>query len=264
MQFGPDISPLAAHAVPFTLVLFRLAGLFVMMPVLAGVTFPARYKALFALMLAAAAYPMLAPRLPAPAATDLFGLIPLVFGEALIGLCMGALAALPLASLELAGVISGQSMGLGLARVYNPEADADSDVIGQFLTMIATGVFLTLGGLEQMFAGVLRTFERVPAGAVGLRDTPLDLFLGVLASGTEMALRVALPVAAMTMLMVIVLGVIGKTMPQMNIMSVGFTIKILAGLAALAMGVYAIREAVGEEVSDVLGEVVAWVESLGA
>lgn len=263
METPAALAPLLSHVIPFTLVLFRLAGVFLMAPILTSTMIPMKFRALLATTLAAAAYPLVAPALQAPAEIDVFGLLPLIACEALIGLCVGVLASIPLLSLELSGVMMGQSIGFGLARVYNPESDIDADLLGQLLLMVATGAFVAMGGLESLFGGVVRSFERVPIGSVGAGQTPLDLFLGVLGSGCDLGLRVAMPVVGCTLLLVIVLGVVGKTMPQINIMSVGFGIKIFAGLCVLAIAMVAIREAVGEATDDAIDRALAWVHSLG-
>lgn len=261
----PSLMPLLlAHVIPFTLVLFRLAGLFLLAPLLTSTMIPMKFRALLACTFAAAAYPILAPDLIAPASADMFSLVPLIAGEALIGLCVGAIASMPLLSLELAGVVMGQSMGFGLARVYNPESDVETDLLGQLLLMVATGVFVASGGLETLFTGLVRSFDRLPIGGMSASSAPLDLFIDVLTSGCDLALRVAMPVVGGTMLLVIVLGVIGKTMPQVNIMSVGFTIKVLAGLAALALAMSAIRETVGDAIDQAIDQALLWLSGLGS
>src|SRR5262245_24442055 len=262
MDAPADIRPMLAHVVPYVLVMFRMAGVFLMAPVLTSVMIPMRAKALLTMMLTAAAYPLLADSLRTPAGLDLFGLVPLVVSEALIGLAIGAIAAIPLLSLETAGVIMGQSMGFSLARVYSPESSTDTDLLGQLLFYIGAGVFVALGGLDQLLAGVLDTFRRVPLGGFGAEQMPMDLFVGVLTSGTELALRVALPVSGITLLLIIVLGVITKTMPQINIMSVGFTIKIVAGLLMLALALWTIGGATGAEVQRALADALRWARSL--
>jgi flagellar biosynthesis protein FliR len=60
----------------------------------------------------------------------------------------------------------------------------------------------------------------------------------------------------------VVLGVVGKTMPQLNVLSVGFAIKIIAGLLMLTFALYAIRDVVGDEVTRVLSDIQRWVASL--
>jgi flagellar biosynthesis protein FliR len=200
--------------------------------------------------------------LEAPPPADLFGLIPMVLGETLVGLAIGVIAAVPLFSLEMAGVVMGHSIGFGLARVYNPEADFDTDILGQLLYYIGAGVFVALGGLEVLLRAVLASFGNVPLGGLGAGAAPLELLTGTIASGMELAVRVAAPVTGIVLLLVIVFGVVGKTMPQVNIMSVGFAIKIMAGLTMLAMAIYAVRNAVGDEVLDVLRSVNTWVRGL--
>jgi flagellar biosynthetic protein FliR len=262
MQNAPqELRPLLDHAVPFTLVLFRIAGVFIMAPLLTSIMIPQRYKALLSVGIAAAVYPVLADRVAVQPVTDLFGLLPLIVTESLIGLTIGALAAIPLLSLEMSGVLMGQNMGFGLARVYNPEADFDADILGQLLFYIGAGIFVAIGGLELMVGGVLQSFSTVPVGGFAASDVPLDLFVGVISSGFDLAMRVAAPVTGIVFLLIIVFGVIGKTMPQINIMSVGFTVKIVAGLTMLTMAIFTVADAVGIEIEETMGAIERWVDS---
>lgn len=263
MTADADIRPLLDHAVPFALVAGRIAGLFVLTPMLTSVVIPARHKAILATMLAAAAYPIAMVHVKAPAVADVWSLLPMLAGEGLIGITMGLLASIPLVSMEMAGVVAGQTMGFGLARVYNPEIDADADVLGQILMFIATGLYASVGGLERLFTGVLGSFERVPLGAAGLNTAPLDLALGVLQSGVELALRVSMPVVGICLLIVVVLGVIGKAMPAFNVMSIGFTIKLIAGVLVLALSLSAVGDALHDDVESALRTALNWAQSLG-
>ena len=240
----------------------RLAGLFLAAPMISSAMIPLRQRALLVMMLAAATYPMLRGQLLLPQIETVADLLPIVVCELLLGLCMGLLAAMPILAMDAAGVISGQSMGFGLARVYNPEADIDTDVLGQLLVYIATGIFAVVGGVERLGSVLLTSFERVPIGAPVMAARPVETLLGSLSSGFELALRVSLPVIGTAALMMIVLGVMTKTLPQLNIMTVGFTIKILAGLAVLVFAAEAIAEAVGVDISAALNTASAWVQSL--
>jgi flagellar biosynthetic protein FliR len=262
MNTNTEIQPLLDHVIPWMLVMFRLAGVFFMAPLLTSVNIPRQYKALLVIMLSAAVYPMVRANLAGPVRVDLWGLIPLIVGESLIGLAMGAIAAIPLLSLEMSGVLMGQSMGLGLARVYNPEADFDADVLGQFLYYIGAGIFVAMGGLERLLGGIIESFTRVPLGGFATDKAPLDLLTGTLASGFELAVRVAAPVTGIVLLLVIVIGVMGKTMPQINVMSVGFAVKIVAGLAMLTLALYTVGHVVGDEIAATLQGVLHWVRGL--
>ncbi len=254
---------LLQHAIPFALVIFRLAGLFLFAPLLSSAMIPAKVRALLTVMIAAAMYPMLPAFAPARLDVSVYELLPMIVGEALVGAVVGIIATIPLASLELAGVMAGQQVGFGLARVYNPELETDADLFGQILFYLGAGAFIAMNGIETMFRAVASTFARVPVGGIGSGDVPLKMFLGVLTSGFELGLRVAAPVSGIVLLLVIAFAAIGKTMPQLNIMSVGFTVKILAALAITAAAAHSISAAAGDEVSAALDKVVGWADSLG-
>ncbi|MCG3124340.1 MAG: hypothetical protein GIKADHBN_02803 [Phycisphaerales bacterium] len=249
------IDHLLPHILAFALVVARLSGLFIFGPLVSSIVIPMRLKAILILAMSAAIYPV-APA--APESIDLSILAPAMVIEVGIGLVIGILAAIPLLALEMSGVLIGQQMGFGLAKVFNPEVDFDTDLIGQLLFYIAAGAFLALGGIETMFGCVVETFHRVPLGGFDAARTPLEPLVGLVASGFELAWRVAAPVTATILLMVVALGVIGKTMPQINIMTVGFTMKILAGLAMLAASVYAAQGAVWDYVAVSLRSVMHW------
>lgn len=255
---------LAHHAVPYSLVLSRMAGLFIAAPMLGGSAIPARVKALLAMMTGAAVYPAVASHLSVPVALDLVGVAPLYLSELAMGFVMGLLASIPMMAMEMAGSLIGQQMGFGLAKVYNPEVDFDSDILGRLLFYIAFGAFLVLGGLETMFSILARSFETVPVGALVASRTPLNELLAVLNSGIELAMRVSAPALGIVLLLLLAFGVVGKTMPQVNVMSEGFAIKIVGGLAVLGGSLYAIDIAAGDEVSRVLDLVAGWVNGLGA
>ncbi len=260
-------SAILDHSGPFLLCYFRMLGLFMAAPLLSSLIIPARLKALLAMMLTAAVYPMLSvslsPTLFPKGDLEIITLLPMVVVESIIGFSIGLLATVPLTALEMAGTMMGQQMGLGLARVYNPEADYDIDVLGQLLFYIGSGLFFALGGLEVMLRSLLDTFSLVPVGGMRSGETPLDLLVSLISSSFELAMRVSAPVAGIILLLVLVFAAIGKTMPQINIMSVGFAIKILAGVTILAASLYAVQAAVGDSIVEALMQVRNWAAGLG-
>jgi flagellar biosynthetic protein FliR len=270
-ELAANLAGLLGHVVPWVLVCFRVLGLFVLTPVLASTLLPGRFKALLGFMLGAAAYPMLVVH-PATSGmasglagvNDVFGMVVLVLSEVAVGFCIGALAATPLLMLELGGLVMGNSMGFGLARVYSPEADVDTDLLGQLLFTVATGIFILAGGLEQLFRAVLASFAHLPLGAFHAGLTPLEALVGVLSSGTELGLRVAAPVVCIVLMLTIMFGVLGKTMPQLNVMSVGFTVKMLGGLCMLVFGLASMRGPIEEHLSHAFDSVHMFVQGLHA
>lgn len=251
-----------SNLVPFMLVAFRLAGLFIAAPLLSSTLIPFRLKPFIVLALACAVYPLTPAWVP-PASMSIVSLVPMIVGEALIGFVIGLLASLPLIAAETCGVIVGQQMGFGLAKVYNPEYDAETDVLGQGLFFVVFGAFLAMGGLESIFRSLVATFERIGPGGIGISQAPLETLVAVAASGLELAMRMSLPVVAAILLLVVVFAVIAKTMPAINIMSVGFTVKVLAGIAVLAIAIPTIARVAGDETGEVLRIIDNWAHSLG-
>ena len=257
----PSFEPLLNHLIPFSLVAARLAGLFVFTPLLANQSLPKRFRALLAVMFAAAVYPGLPAASQVSPEISLPGLVPLLMSETLIGLTMGFIAALPIYSLDMAGVLMGHQMGMGLGRVYNPDLGADTDSLGQVLMYVGLATFVAMGGLDAMFLAVVHTFGKVPIGALAAASAsaaPLDSIIGILTSGTELALRISAPVMCIIFLLMIALGLLGKTMPQINVMSVGFTFKLFFGLAMLAASMAVIQQVSSDEIERVLDLILHW------
>ncbi len=260
----PGIELISQHLVPFMLVALRLTGLFAFTPVLSNQGIPRRFRVLLGVMLAVAVYPLLPTRAQIAPDVDIWGLLPLAAGEFLLGLTMGLIAALPVLLLDLAGFFMGHQMGMSLSRVFNPESNSDTDSLGQIVMLLGIAAFVSMGGIEALFSSLLDTFGRVPPGGITLAETPMALILATLDSGIQLAIRVAAPVTGIIFLLMIALGLISKTLPQLNVMSIGFTIKIIAGLAMLMFAAGSIQQVAGDQIEQTLRDVASWTGSLGS
>lgn len=258
----PSPEPIFDHLLPFAFVLLRMTGLLVFSPLISGRMAPRRFKILLAVMFAVAIYPTVPPGVGFAAGADVFTLLPLVVSELLIGASIGLVASLPLYAADMAGTISGHQMGLGIARVFNPEIEAESEAMAHLFFYAAVVGFIAIGGLDILFLALARTFSHVPIGGFALEHAPLDLLLGTLVSGMELALRVAAPVVATIFMVLIGMSVVAKTMPQINILSVGFAMKILLALVILIWTVANIHAVQTDETEDVLIRVLNWASPL--
>lgn len=255
---------LLPHVAPALLVAVRIGGLMIYGPVFGSSVVPVRVKVLLTFVIAVAVYPVLAATvLPAAGAVELalWSLAPLVAAELLVGLTIGFLASLPLMAVQTGGLVMGQQMGLGFASFYNPAIDDEADVVGQMLFLMALAGFLVIGGHEAMLVAVLRSFEHVPAGVFVADTDLLGLVAGLLGSAFELALRIAAPLLALIFLESAAMGLVAKTVPQLNILSLGFPVRILAGMLIIMLALNVIDEVVMEEVEMVLDVILEWVES---
>ncbi len=239
------IQQLLPHLPVWVLVLFRLTGLFVLAPVLGSVAIPARIRILWAVALSLCVYPVLLGR-PGAAAlvTPLVGhefslwTLPVAVAmELLIGLLIGYGANLAMMALQVAGHVADQQVGLGLASIFNPELNDQTGVIGEFYFIMGMMIFIILGGDRMMVATLLHSFDSVPLGGYRPDGQMLDLMLGLLTSMMELAIRIAAPLLCLIFLETVAMGFIARTVPQMNILSFGFPLRILIGVGVLVASI---------------------------
>ncbi|MBL0922472.1 MAG: flagellar biosynthetic protein FliR [Phycisphaerales bacterium] len=251
------------HVPVFALVLARIGGMFIFAPALGSPAIPVQVKAMLVIAMSLAVYPTIDLHAEVPMTLDLASLAPAMAVESLIGLSIGMIASLPLVSVQMGGLLMGQQMGLGLGSIYNPAIDSEADVAGQVLFYLALGIFLMSGGLEAMHRAMVATFAAVPIGGFGADDVPLDLVAGMLASGFELAVRIAAPVLCIIFVETVATGLIMKTAPQINILSFGFPIRILLGLAALYASLAAVHEVISEDVEGSIRAMLEWAVAPG-
>jgi flagellar biosynthetic protein FliR len=255
------------HMPAALLVIFRIGGLMIYGPVFGSSVIPARVRVFLAFIVGVAVYWIVSDGGRAAHALQLhlWLLPPLIAMELLIGLIVGYLASLPLIGLQTGGLIMGQQMGLGFAQLYNPAMDDEADILGQMLFFMALAGFLMLGGHEWMLLAVLHSFEHVPLGMGALAVGPdlIGLVTGVLLSSLELALRVAAPVLAMVFLETVAMGFLAKTVPQLNILSLGFPLRILVGIGTVAAGLVVINDVAIDLMNSTFDGFMAWIADQG-
>lgn len=246
------------------LVIVRLSGLTIYGPLFGSSVIPARIKIFLSILMGLSVYPLLTVSTEqVPMSLQLFQLGPLLAMELMIGLVIGYLASVPLIAVQTSGLIMGQQMGLGFARFFNPAIDDEADIIGQILFYLALAGFLMIGGHEAMVLAVMHSFDYVPLGGFSPDVSLIGLVSGMLTSAFELALRVAAPLLAIITLESIAMGFIAKTVPQINILSLGFPLRIIFGLMIITLGLVILNEVIMDAINEILDLIFKWVESFG-
>lgn len=259
-----DLHAILPHVAPALLVIFRIGGLTMYGPVLGSSVIPVRLRVFLSFIVGIAAYPLLAAQhfVNVDVKLELWSLAPLVAMELLIGLVIGFISSLPLLAMQTGGLLMGQQMGLGFAQLYNPTIDDEADIVGQMLFFMALAGFVIAGGHESMLMAVLHSFEHIPLGRFAMDLNTLDLVSGVLLSSLELALRVAAPLLALVFLETVAMGFLAKTVPQLNILSLGFPIRILVGIAIVTLGLVVINDVATDSISETLQMLFQWIENV--
>ncbi len=165
---------------------------------------------------------------------------PLAFAllmEVLVGVVLAFGVVLVFATVQFAGQIIGIQIGFSLANVIDPQSNVQISVVSQFYNLVAALIFLAIGGPAIVLRSIADSFSVLRPG--GFVPAPEGLFEAVSAFGElfALALRISLPVVVTLLLVSASLGVLGRTVPQMNLLVLGFPIKILVGSFVLAASV---------------------------
>jgi flagellar biosynthetic protein FliR len=218
------------HLPAFALVVSRLAGLIMFQPMIGGMSVPMQVRALLVVGLAAVVTPMVP--LPTDAAPDVVTLTLGLVSEFGLGVVMGLVVRMCFVGLQMGAQLIAQESGVAFAQIADPSSGIESDMLGVFYTQLAGVVFLIIGGHRVLISGALDSFTSVPLLSGGLEPGPvIELVFAALGSGCELALKVAAPVLVTLLLVNVGLGFIARTLPQLNVVTVGFSIKgILAFL----------------------------------
>lgn len=256
-----DLTPILPYVPVWLMILVRLTGIFVLAPVLGSSTLPRTVKVFLALGLSFAIWPMLwidsqasGYLAEAVRGLDLWSLGLLVALELLIGYVIGYAASLPLTGMQLGGHIIDQQMGLAAAQLFNPEFDDQTGVTGQLLFMFALALFVAAGGLNVMLHTLAQTFRHVPLGGFASFDQIVDMVVGMITIMFELGLRISAPILCLMFLVSVGMGFLMRTVPQFNILSVGFAIRILSSMVIMMMLIGAVAGAYGNIAGEIFGE----------
>lgn len=213
----------------------RILTFLMTMPVLGMRSIPAPMKIGLALWLAWAVTPLLAempavPFQPAPVAIALAG-------EFLVGLLLSFTVVLVFATVQMAGQIVGVQMAFSIVNVVDPQTQAQVSALSQIYFLMAVLIFVAMDGPLMVVHGITASFQALPPGTIGPAFAGgMAYLVGQVGVLFVAALRIGAPPVVALLLVSMVMGILGRTVPQLNILVVGFPLKILVGLLILALG----------------------------
>lgn len=244
----------------FLLVAGRIGGIVMFLPAVGGMAVPPQVRALATIGLAAVAAPLASP--PAAPPEGLGGLALGLGGEVLMGVLIGLVVRACFLGLEMGGLLIAQESGLAYGAIADPSSGQDQSILSVLYAQLGLVLFIAVGGHRTVLGATLDSFGSVPLlAAQTIVSGGGDVLIDALATGGVVAVRVAAPVVITLFLMNLAMGFVSRTVPQLNITTLGFSLK---GLLAFAM-IAASLPAAGEAFADGLDEVLGWVgEMLGA
>jgi len=237
----------------YALVLFRLTGLMLTAPLFGSELIPVRIRAAFVLVVAAMIFPLVAPQ--APAGLSLGQVAIGGLGELLVGASIGLALTILFMGAELAGLMVGRQAGLALADVFDPSSGEQTTVVGQIYTIVLVLVFLVAGGHRAAMAALLDSYKVTPLLSASFSDSIVLLMVEMLASASILGIRLAVPVLAALFLTGLAMAFLSRTMPQLNILSVGFVLRAMIALAVAALALPSCEDLLLDAIDDTLGAI---------
>ncbi len=239
----PGFEGVEAQLWLWMIAMIRPGAAFVAAPVFGAQSVPVQLRLVVALAIGIPALDQVPFVLPEHGIASVAG-IALVMGEVLAGLAIGFAVQIGFAAAMLAGEVIGNAMGLGFAGMVDPNSGASSPAIGQFLSILATFLFLAIGGHLMLATIVIESYRAIPPGAAWLGAKSLQ---GIVLFGGDLfaaGLAIALPVGFSLILVQIVMGMLSRSAPAMNLFSVGLPATLLAGLVLMAIAAPSMGEGI--------------------
>ncbi len=193
------------------------------------------------------------PPVAAPAVLfSLQGLL-IVAGEIAVGLTLGFVLQLIFAAPTIAAEVIGGAMGMSMAMASDPGTGGQTTAFGQFFIVVLTLIFLAVGGHLQWIALLIESYRVFPPGETWFGADGFAQVSGFAGAMFEAAVRIALPITLILLLVQMLTGVLSRSAPSLNLFALGLPAGVLAGLGALIIAAPLMYEQLEDLVSIGLG-----------
>lgn len=223
------------HAATFLLLLTRMSGLFLIAPFWGSQNIPMYFRAGTAFVITLVLFPVVDGKLTAAVPGTIFGYALAVLAEMFIGWLIGFVAYVMLMAVNMAGKIMDMQAGFAIVNEMDPTSNQQNPLIGSFMYYLTLIIFVVTNGHHMLLTALVNSLDVVPMLGIAYNDDlPMlivDLVGGVFATG----MKIAMPLTFAILLTNVALGVLARTMPQMNIFVVGIPLQIVVGLFTVAV-----------------------------
>ncbi len=232
MSFPVQILELYFYS--FIIILIRFTSFFYTAPIFGGSTMPVLAKVGFAALTSILVLFVTGP-IAASVPVNMLEVFLLVAGEVAFGLTLGYSVSLVFAGVQLGGMMMGYQMGFAVANVLDPVSNQQVSILGQFLFLFAMLYFLVMDAHHILLKGMADSFIIAPAGSFAVSQFSVAWLVETFGRMFWLGLKLAMPIVGAIFLVDVSLGIIAKTVPQMNVFIVGLPLKSLLGMFILGL-----------------------------
>lgn len=222
--------------VAFALVLIRMIAFVVAMPLFGTSTVPTTIKILLPLVLSFVLFPSLLPTVGPDFAINEM-ILAYAFREVFVGLFLGFFCRLFFFAISVAGELIGLSSGLASAQIFNPALGTQTNVFEQFQTLLATLLFLAFNAHHVFLDGLIRSYQVLPIGQLSFNMDAANSLVRLSEVILVLGLQIAAPVVLSVFLANIAMGIVGKAVPQLNVLMTSMQATILVTFFVLIISI---------------------------
>ena len=230
-----NLLPLIQDYIPlFGVILIRVAGIVVAIPAFSSRSVPLHVRIGLLIGFTVILFPIVSDQMR-PLSLSWPQVVPLLFTEFMVGMVLGFAISFVMNAFIIAGELIGIQMGINLISALDPVAGGQVPILGQFMGLLGMLIFLAIDGHHMMFEALVASFQLVPPMHVHfsgfLVESVLKLGLGMFV----LALKVGAPVMIAVFIVTLAMGILGRTLPQLNVMLNNVPMTIGVGLLVLGL-----------------------------
>lgn len=240
----------------FLLILSRWAGMIMLAPVFGARGVPSMVKIGLAAGLSVIMYPLIqasSPQIP----DNLWMYAALVIKEVLVGLVIGFVTYCVSAIVQGAGQLIDLQMGFTMGGAIDPVYGVQSAMMGNFQIVLATMLLLATNSHHYLIAAMVKSYAYIPVNPEGL-PIGIDFAVNLITSVFSLSIQLALPVLGALLIADIGVGLLSRAVPQLNIFTVVFPVKIILGFVILIFAL----PFFGQSVSHLFNTSMTWILDL--
>lgn len=209
----------------FLVVLSRVAGFVGAIPVFSSAQTPMRIKTGLAVLIAIVLFPIMGPAVGEISLNPVsFGL--LIVSELLLGLLIGLVARLIFTAVEFGATVIGYQMGFAAANVFDPQNQRQVALISQFQNVFSILIFLAINGHHLFLQTAVLSYDILPPGQFNISGDAVPYLMELSSHMFALGVQFSAPVLTVLLLSGLILGILARVFPQLNVFLISFPINI--------------------------------------
>ena len=245
----------------FLFVLFRVGAMIIFVPILGSRQIPGAVKIGLMLFLSIAIFPLVQDR-PIPEPKGLFDSSKFLMVDLTIGLGIAYISRLIFAAVQVAGTVVDFQMGFGVVNVIDPQTDTQVSVTAQLQNILAIFIFLAIDAHHYIFQAIVDSFFVINPFEINFASVTPEYVLHLFSATFTTAVKISAPIMAILFCLSVGLGLVARTVPQMNVFIVGFPLQIGIGLLMVGLSISFFSILVQNEMHDMPNKFMGFMRGL--